>query len=218
MKKLFYLAAVAALALASCKSGNNNNAEGNATEGTEQTQDAAAQQAAADEQALASAKSFQGWIESINGQDYIIRNAEGQTITVKITNPGEELIEGEPIIIKYIEADGANKAATDNAKSIDLSQAANFKTLLGKWGTANNEITFELRKSGKCKNVGKDQKTEFKSWRMKDNNTIEFEVANGESSFFMPWKVESLNEEFLCLTTGEGASKLEMNRIDSERE
>ncbi|MBO7142826.1 MAG: hypothetical protein J6V76_06945 [Bacteroidales bacterium] len=217
MKKLFYLAAVAALALASCKSGNNNNAEGNATEGTEQTQDAAAQQAAADEQALASAKSFQGWIESINGQDYIIRNAEGQTITVKITNPGEELIEGEPIIIKYIEADGANKAATDNAKSVDLSQAVNFKKLLGKWGTANNEITFELRKSGKCKNVGKDQKTEFKSWRMKDNNTIEFEVANGESSFFMPWGVENLSDNAMTLTAGEN-SKLEMTRIDSNRE
>ena len=222
MKKLFYVAAVAALALASCKSGNNNNAEGNATEGaganTEQTaQDAAAQQAAADEQALSSAKSFQGWIESINGNDYVIRNADGQTITVTIPNPGEELIEGEPIIIKYIEANGANKAATDNAKSIDLSQAVNFKKLLGKWGTANNEITFELRKSGKCKNVGKGQKTEFKSWRMKDNNTIEFEVANGESSFFMPWGVEDLSEESMTLTSGEN-SKLEMTRIDSNRE
>ena len=86
MKKLFYVAAIAALALASCKSGNNNNTE-NGTEannanGTEQTatQDAAAQQAAADEQALASAKSFQGWIESIDGQNYVIRNSEGQTI------------------------------------------------------------------------------------------------------------------------------------------
>ncbi|MBR4214360.1 MAG: hypothetical protein IKR94_03485 [Bacteroidales bacterium] len=215
MKKLFYLAAVAALALASCKSGNNNNAEGNTTEQT--TQDAAAQQAAADDQALASAQSFQGWIESINGQNYVIRNAEGQTLTVTIPNPGEELIEGEPIIIKYIAADGANKAATDNAKSVDLTQAVNFKKLLGKWGTANNEITFELRKSGKCKNVGKDQKTEFKSWRMKDNNTIEFEVANGESSFFMPWGVENLSDNTMTLTAGEN-SKLEMTRIDSNRE
>ena len=219
MKKLFYVAAIAALALASCKSGNNNNAEGNTTEGTEQTaaQDAAAQQAAAEEQALATAKSFQGWIESIDGQNYVIRNAEGQTITVAIPNPGEELIEGEPIIIKYIEADGANKAATDNAKSLDLSQAANFKKLLGKWGTANNEITFELRKSGKCKNVGKGQKTEFKSWRMKDNNTIEFEVKNGESSFFMPWGVENLSDESMTLSSGDN-SKLEMTRIDSNRE
>ncbi|MBR6179275.1 MAG: hypothetical protein IKQ70_15530 [Bacteroidales bacterium] len=217
MKKFFYVAAIAALALASCK-GGNNNAEGNTTEGTEQTatQDAAAQQAAAEEQALASAKSFQGWIESINGQDYIIRNADGQTITVKIANPGEELIEGEPIIIKYIEADGANKAATDNAKSLDLTQAANFKKLLGKWGTANNEITFELRKSGKCKNVGKGQKTEFKSWRMKDNNTIEFEVANGDNSFYMPWGVENLSDESLTLKNGE--AKFEMTRIDSNRE
>ena len=225
MKKLFYVAAIAALALASCKSGNNNNTE-NGTEannanGTEQTatQDAAAQQAAADEQALASAKSFQGWIESIDGQNYVIRNAEGQTITVVIPNPGQELIEGEPIIVKYIEADGANKAATDNDKSLDLSYAANFKKLLGKWGAGkdNNEITFELRKSGKCKNVGKDQKTEFKSWRMKDNNTIEFEVKNGESSFFMPWTVEGLTDNAMTLKSGE-TSKLEMTRLDSNRE
>ena len=225
MKKLFYVAAIAALALASCKSGNNNNTE-NGTEannanGTEQTatQDAAAQQAAADEQALASAKSFQGWIESIDGQNYVIRNSEGQTITVVIPNPGQELIEGEPIIVKYIEADGANKAATDNDKSLDLSYAANFKKLLGKWGAGkdNNEITFELRKSGKCKNVGKDQKTEFKSWRMKDNNTIEFEVKNGESSFFMPWTVEGLTDNAMTLKSGE-TSKLEMTRLDSNRE
>lgn len=225
MKKLFYVAAIAALALASCKSGNNNNTE-NGTEannanGTEQTatQDAAAQQAAADEQALASAKSFQGWIESIDGQNYVIRNSEGQTITVVIPNPGQELIEGEPIIVKYIEADGANKAATDNDKSLDLSYAANFKKLLGKWGAGkdNNEITFELRKSGKCKNVGKDQKTEFKSWRMKDNNTIEFEVKNGESSFFMPWTVEGLTDDAMTLKSGE-TSKLEMTRLDSNRE
>jgi len=224
MKKLFYVAAIAALALASCKSNNNNTENGteaNNANGTEQTatQDAAAQQAAADEQALASAKSFQGWIESIDGQNYVIRNAEGQTITVVIPNPGQELIEGEPIIVKYIEADGANKAATDNDKSLDLSYAANFKKLLGKWGAGkdNNEITFELRKSGKCKNVGKDQKTEFKSWRMKDNNTIEFEVKNGESSFFMPWTVEGLTDNAMTLKSGE-TSKLEMTRLDSNRE
>ena len=227
MKKLFYVAAIAALALASCKSGNKNGetTDGNGAQGTEQTanngaaQDAAAQKAAADEQALASAKSFQGWIESIDGQNYVIRNAEGQTITVVIPNPGQELIEGEPIIVKYIEADGANKAATDNDKSLDLSYAANFKKLLGKWGAGkdNNEITFELRKSGKCKNVGKGQKTEFKSWRMKDNNTIEFEVKNGESSFFMPWTVEGLTDNAMTLKSGE-TSKLEMTRLDSNRE
>ena len=236
MKKLFYVAAIAALALASCKSNNNNsgdnNASNNATEQTTQqnggasqqggatqqggAQDQAAQKAAAEEKAFADAQSFQGWIESINGNDYVIRNADGQTITVNIPNPGQELIEGEPIIIKYIVADGTNKAATDNEKSLDLSQAEKFKKLLGKWGTANNEITFELRKSGKCKNVGKGQKTEFKSWRMKDNNTIEFEVANGNSSFFMPWAIESISDESLSLKNGE--AKFDMTRIDSNRE
>ncbi len=226
MKKIFYVAAIAALALASCKSGNKNGetTDENGAQNIEQTanngaQDAAAQQAAADDQALAQAKSFQGWIESIDGQNYVIRNSEGQTITVVIPNPGQELIEGEPIIVKYIEADGANKAATDNEKSLDLSYAANFKKLLGKWGAGkdNTEITFELRKSGKCKNVGKDQKNEFKSWRMKDNNTIEFEVKNGESSFFMTWTVEDLTDNAMTLKSGE-STKLEMTRLDSNRE
>ena len=220
MKKLFYVAAVAALMFASCKSGNNNQAsDDKAAQGTEQTANNGAQanQPSADEKALASAKEFKGWIESINGNNVIVRNSDGQTLTVAIANPGQELIEGSPIIVKYIEADGANKAATDNDKSVSTS--VNFKKLLGKWGAGkdNNEITFELRKSGKCKNVGKGQSTEFKSWRMKDENTIEFEVKNGESSFFMPWTVDGLTDNTMTLKSGE-TSKLEMTRLDSNRE
>ena len=51
---------------------------------------------------------------------------------------------------------------------------------------------------------------------MKDNNTIEFEVANGDNSFYMPWGVENLSDESLTLKNGE--AKFEMTRIDSNRE
>jgi len=230
MKKLTYLVASAVIAvsmLSSCGGNKNANNDKNApaTEekaaATENNQsapaaDPAAEKAAADEKALASATEFFGWIKAINGQDVTIANADGQEITVTIPNAGDELIEGAPITIKYIEAEGAKKAATDNEKSVKLSQ--NFKKLLGAWGAGkdNKEITFELRKSGKCKNVGKGQSAKFKSWRLKDDQTIEFEVEANGKSFFMPWTVENLTDNQLFLKNGE--SKFEMNRLDSNRE
>ncbi len=223
MKKLTYLAASAVLAvslLSSCGGNKNANNTENAA-ATETTQEdaaakAAADKAAAEEKALASATEFFGWIKSIDGQNVTIANADGQEITVTIPNAGDELIEGSPITIKYIEVEGAKKSATDNEKSVKLSQS--FKKLLGKWGTGkdNAEITFELRKSGKCKNVGKGQNAQFKSWRLKDDQTIEFEVEANGKSFFMPWQVDGLTDDEMNLVNGE--SKLAMKRIDSNRE
>ena len=228
MNKLTYLAASAVLAvslLSSCGGNKNANNTENAA-ATETTQEdaaakaaadkAAADKAAAEEKALASATEFFGWIKSIDGQNVTIANADGQEITVTIPNAGDELIEGSPITIKYIEVEGTKKSATDNEKSVKLSQS--FKKLLGKWGTGkdNAEITFELRKSGKCKNVGKGQNAQFKSWRLKDDQTIEFEVEANGKSFFMPWKVEGLTDDAMNLVNGE--SKLAMKRIDSNRE
>ncbi|MBQ3655709.1 MAG: hypothetical protein II956_02530 [Bacteroidales bacterium] len=225
MKKLTYLAASAVLAvslLSSCGGNKNANNDKNApaTEQTATQEDAAAkaaaEKAAAEEKALAGATEFFGWIKSIDGKNVTIANADGQEITVTIPNAGDELIEGSPITIKYIEVDGAKKSATDNEKSVKLSQ--NFKKLLGKWGTGkdNAEITFELRKSGKCKNVGKGQNAQFKSWRLKDDQTIEFEVEANGKSFFMPWTVDGLADDEMNLVNGE--SKLAMKRIDSNRE
>jgi hypothetical protein len=226
MKKFTYLAASAVLAvsmLASCGGNKNANNDKNApaTENTAATQDdaaakAASDKAAAEEQALANATEFFGWIQSIDGQNVTIKNADGQEIVVTIPNAGDELIEGAPITIKYVEAEGAKKAATDNEKSVKLSQ--NFKKLLGKWGAGkdNAEITFELRKSGKCKRVEKKQNAQFKSWRLKDDQTIEFEVEANGKSFFMPWTVDNLTDDQLILKNGD--SKLEMNRLDSNRE
>ena len=234
MKKVTYLmssAVIAAFMLASCSGNKNANngsdkdsvvtvatADNNAAASTNTGNASTASTADPEETALASANEFFGWIESIDNNNVTIKNAAGETIVVLIPNAGEELIEGSPITVKYVDAeDGSHKAATDNEKSVKLSQ--NYKKLLGKWGTGkdNSEITFELRKRGKCKNVGKGQNTAFKSWRLKDDNTIEFEVEAQGKTFFMPWTVGSITDDQLVLQTGE-TSKLEMNRLDSNRE
>ncbi|MBR4267478.1 MAG: hypothetical protein IKQ46_15640 [Bacteroidales bacterium] len=210
------IVAIASLSLASCKSGNNNSTNGenagNATP-TEQTTTTATPAKSADEVALETAKSFKGWITAIEGDVVTIKNEANEELKVKIANAGDELIEGALIEVKYVDAeDGSKKTATDNEKSVSLTQ--NFKKLLGKWATEGDKITFELRKSGKVKTTMPS--TKFKSWRIKDEKTIEFEIANDKGVMFSPWTVETIDDTNLILVNGE--AKIPMTRKDSNRE
>ena len=205
--------ALATLAmLASCKSGNKNDAAAN--EGAATTTEAATATPAksAEEIALEKATTLKGWIKSIADDIVTIVDAEGNETQVKVVNAYDELIEGAPIEVKYIDDNGTKKTATGDNKSLSLSQ--NFKKLLGKWATEGDKITFELRKSGKMKTTMKG--TNFKSWRVKDDKTIEFEIANDKGTIFSPWEVESIDDSNLVLKNGD--AKIPMTRKDSNRE
>jgi hypothetical protein len=198
--------------LASCKSGNKNDAAAN--EGAATTTEAATATPAksAEEIALEKATTLKGWIKSIADDIVTIVDAEGNETQVKVVNAYDELIEGAPIEVKYIDDNGTKKTATGDNKSLSLSQ--NFKKLLGKWATEGDKITFELRKSGKMKTTMKG--TNFKSWRVKDDKTIEFEIANDKGTIFSPWEVESIDDSNLVLKNGD--AKIPMTRKDSNRE
>ena len=204
--------ALATLAmLASCKSGNKNDAAAN--EGAATTEAATAAPAKSqDEINLEKATTLKGWIKSIADDIVTIVDAEGNETQVKVVNAYDELIEGAPIEVKYIDDNGTKKTATGDNKSLSLSQ--NFKKLLGKWATEGDKITFELRKSGKMKTTMKG--TNFKSWRVKDDKTIEFEIANDKGTIFSPWEVESIDDSNLVLKNGD--AKIPMTRKDSNRE
>jgi hypothetical protein len=211
LTKLFPVAAIAALTLVSCGGSKNNANDANNTT-TEASANNAAPAQSSNEQALANAKSFFGWIQSIDGNTVTIKNANGEEIKVNIANAGDELIEGSPITVKYVTVeDGSNKTATDDASSVTLSK--NFKKLLGKWTTEGDKIFFELRKSGKVKAT----ETSLKSWRVADENTIEFEIGD---NVFDKWTVETLDDNNLVLKHGDGADapKIPMTRKDSNRE
>ena len=204
--------ALATLAmLASCKSGNKNDAAAN--EGAATTEAATAAPAKSqDEINLEKATTLKGWIKAIAGDIVTIVDANGNETQVKVVNAYDELIEGAPIEVKYIDDNGTKKTATGDNKSLSLSQ--NFKKLLGKWATEGDKITFELRKSGKMKTTMKG--TNFKSWRVKDDKTIEFEIANDKGTIFSPWEVESIDDSNLVLKNGD--AKIPMTRKDSNRE
>jgi uncharacterized protein YdeI (BOF family) len=207
--------AIATIAmLASCKSGNKNDAANNDGAATTNTEAAAPATPAksAEEIALESATTLKGWIKAIAGDIVTIIDANGNETQVKVVNAYDELIEGAPIEVKYIDDNGTKKTATGDNKSLSLSQ--NFKKLLGKWATEGDKITFELRKSGKMKTTMKG--TNFKSWRVKDDQTIEFEIANDKGTIYSPWEVESISDDELILKNGD--AKIPMKRKDSNRE
>ncbi|MBQ5577079.1 MAG: hypothetical protein IIT37_13595 [Bacteroidales bacterium] len=203
--------ALATLAmLASCKSGNKNDAAAN--EGAATTEAATAAPAKSqDEINLEKATTLKGWIKAIAGDIVTIVDANGNETQVKVVNAYDELIEGAPIEVKYIDDNGTKKTATGDNKSLTLSQ--NFKKLLGKWTTAGDKIFFELRKNGKVKAT----ETTLKSWRVIDDKTIEFEIGN---NVFDKWTVEKLDDNNLVLKHGDAADapKIEMTRKDSNRE
>ncbi|MBQ4405864.1 MAG: hypothetical protein II852_02515 [Bacteroidales bacterium] len=212
LTRIIPVVAIATLAmLASCKSGNKTDAAAN--EGAATTTEAATATPAksADEIALEKATTLKGWIKAIAGDVVTIVDANGNETQVKVVNAYDELIEGAPIEVKYIDDNGTKKTATGDNKSLSLSQ--NYKKLLGKWTTAGDKIFFELRKNGKVKAT----ETTLKSWRVVDENTIEFEIGD---KVFDKWTVETLDDNNLVLKHGNDANapKIEMTRKDSNRE
>lgn len=218
LTRIIPVVAIATLAmLASCKSGNKTDAAAN--EGAATTTEAATATPAksADEIALEKATTLKGWIKAIAGDVVTIVDANGNETQVKVVNAYDELIEGAPIEVKYIDDNGTKKTATGDNKSLTLSNK--YKQLLGKWATEGDKITFELRKNGKAKTTMKNY--DFQSWRVVDDNTIEFEVKNKDGQKqFIKFNVESFNGDDLVLTTGEGDKKgtFPMKRKDSNRE
>jgi hypothetical protein len=215
LTRIIPVVAIATLAmLASCKSGNKNDAANNgaATTNTEAAATPAAPAKSQDEINLEKATTLKGWIKAIAGDVVTIVDANGNETQVKVVNAYDELIEGAPIEVKFIDDNGTKKTATGDNKSLSLSQ--NYKKLLGKWATEGDKITFELRKSGKVKTTMKG--TNFKSWRVKDDNTIEFEIANDQGTIYSPWTVESVDDSNLVLKNGD--AKIPMTRKDNNRE
>ena len=209
LTRIIPVVALATLAmLASCKSGNKNDAANNGTTTEAATATPAKSQ---DEINLEKATSLKGWIKSIAGDVVTIVDANGNETQVKVVNAYDELIEGAPIEVKYIDDNGSKKTATGDNKSLTLSN--NYKKLLGKWTTQGDKIFFELRKNGKVKAT----ETSLKSWRVIDDKTIEFEIGN---NVFDKWTVEKLDDNNLVLKHGDAADapKIEMTRKDSNRE
>jgi hypothetical protein len=220
LTRIIPVVAIATLAmLASCKSGNKNDAANNgaATTNTEAAATPAAPAKSQDEINLEKATTLKGWIKAIAGDIVTIVDANGNETQVKVVNAYDELIEGAPIEVKYIDDNGTKKTATGDKKSLSLSN--NYKQLLGKWATEGDKITFELRKSGKAKTSMKN--FDFQSWRVVDDNTIEFEVKNKDGQKqFIKFNVESFNGDDLVLSTGDGNKKTNfpMKRKDSNRD
>ena len=203
--------ALATLAmLASCKSGNKTDAANNG-EATTTEAATAAPAKSQDEINLEKATTLKGWIKAIAGDVVTIVDANGNETQVKVVNAYDELIEGAPIEVKFIDDNGTKKTATGDNKSLSLSQ--NYKKLLGKWTTQGDKIFFELRKNGKVKAT----ETSLKSWRVADEKTIEFEIGD---NVFDKWTVEKLDDNNLVLKHGDAADapKIEMTRKDSNRE
>ena len=203
--------ALATLAmLASCKSGNKTDAANNG-EATTTEAATAAPAKSQDEINLEKATTLKGWIKAIAGDVVTIVDANGNETQVKVVNAYDELIEGAPIEVKFIDDNGTKKTATGDNKSLSLSQ--NYKKLLGKWTTQGDKIFFELRKNGKVKAT----ETSLKSWRVVDEKTIEFEIGD---KVFDKWTVEKLDDTNLVLKHGDAADapKIEMTRKDSNRE
>jgi len=218
LTRIIPVVAIATLAmLASCKSGNKTDAAANEGAATTTEAATAAPAKSADEIALEKATTLKGWIKAIAGDLVTIVDANGNETQVKVVNTYDELIEGAPIEVKYIDDNGTKRTATGDNKSLALSQ--NYKKLLGKWATEGDKITFELRKSGKAKTSMKN--FDFQSWKLVGDNAIEFEVKNKDGQKQnITFNVESFNGDELVLSTGEGDKKTNfpMKRKDSNRE
>ena len=157
-----------------------------------------------------------GIITAIDGDKVNIAGNDGKDYTVLITDKSQELIEGSPITVAYKTAEDGS--LTNAAETGAVAVPKDYSKILGKWATEKNAITFEMRKRGKCKNVGKGQNVEFKSWKLA-NDTILFHAKSGDAEFDMPWALnvnELENNDQLVLT--QGTSTLNFSRIDSERE
>ena len=92
----------------------------------------------------------------------------------------------------------------DKANS-PTNQYPNYQKIIGKWISQNtgSYIMLHFFTDGNIINEGSSQRTKFNSWRMKDNNTIELEVKNGDSSFFMPWSIIKVTDNNLILGAGD---------------
>jgi uncharacterized protein YdeI (BOF family) len=212
LTRIIPVVALATLAmLASCKSGNKTDANANANNGAATETPAAAPAKSQDEINLEKATTLKGWIKAIAGDVVTIVDANGNETQVKVVNAYDELIEGAPIEVKFIDDNGTKKTATGDNKSLSLPQ--NYKKLLGKWVAKDGKTTFELRKSGKVKT---SLKTNFLSWRVKDDKTIQFEIKGENGSMFSDWNVDTIDDEKLTLSNGQ--SKFELDRKDRNRE
>ena len=100
----------------------------------------------------------------------------------------------------------AYESDLNNAKAFyeKNSQYSNFKKILGAWVSRANDngMAFLFYPNGSIIAEGKNINTKFNSWRMKDNNTIEFEILHGDMSFYMPWNIEISNDN-LTINSGE---------------
>lgn len=225
MKFTYLLATVAAVSmLASCSCNKNKESEGQAeatqteqqaeaAENAETAQTPEAQKAAVPEDA----KKYVGYIKTIEGNDLTLWDGTNEENLTKITlDDASDLIEGAPIIVYYTPtAEGNNKIAAAQDQAVNI--AKNYRLLIGKWATADNSITYELRRRGRAHNVAKDQNVEFKGWRL-HNDTIGFVASpKGQDMVFFDdgWYVEKVDETSLVLTKGSDA-RLEMTRLDSE--
>lgn len=71
---------------------------------------------------------------------------------------------------------------------------------VGKWATEGEKIVFEFFSDGTMRSSLKN--TALKAWNIKDNDTIELVISNGEQTLSMPWKYKFLNDNTLHLNNG----------------
>ncbi|MBP5370060.1 MAG: TPM domain-containing protein [Bacteroidales bacterium] len=95
------------------------------------------------------------------------------------------------------------------------SKYSNFKNIIGGWGTktADNGLYFLFYPNGGIITNGDNIKVQIASWRMKNNNIIEFEVTNGETSLFMPWNIIELSDDNLKLDSGN--AQIDLVRLEN---
>lgn len=210
MKILNIIASAAVIAaFASCSCNKTAENEAAATTTTTEAPAATAEELAAAE--MAAAPSIKGTIMEINGNDVTIATGAEQPVVVTIENPKDELIEGSPIELKYKEVDGKLVAYNDGV----VVPGFKYSNILGKWGTEGNKITMELRKRGRANSIGQ-QNTEFKHWDLTGDSITFLVKAAAGPEFNMAWAIETNEENRLVLSNG--TSKLDMTRIDAERE
>lgn len=106
----------------------------------------------------------------------------------------------------YLQCGSESPVLFINQKYLDQNkQFPNFEKLIGSWkaGVNISAIEFKFFANGDIINRGESQRTKFNSWRLKDNNTVEFEVMNVGMSFWMPWRIDELTDSKLILGSGD---------------
>lgn len=114
----------------------------------------------------------------------------------------------------YLQCGSDSPVLFINQKYLDQNkQFPNFEKLIGSWKAVVNSsaIDFKFFANGDIINRGESQRTKFNSWRLKDNNTVEFEVKNGDMSFWMPWSIVELTDDKLILSSGQ--TQIEFGRL-----